>query len=129
MQHIRDNLALLKAGEAKFGRAIFTHSERRKEELGRELSNAAQISMKCGVISKEEELRFKKTVFRITKGNSLLTCVPFSELFTNLLESEQTRVVFYILYPGSRDSYLDQKLTRLIENFSDAKYHLPQTEH
>lgn len=41
--------------------------------------------MKCGVIKLEEELRFKKTVFRITKGNSLVTCIPFSELFTNLL--------------------------------------------
>lgn len=51
MHHFRDNLALLKAGEAKFGRAIFTHSERRREELGRGLAKASQISMKCGVIS------------------------------------------------------------------------------
>jgi hypothetical protein len=66
------------------------------------------------VINLEEELRFKKTIFRITKGNCLITCVPFREVFTNLLPAEENRVAFYVLFPGGPDSYLDKKIARLI---------------
>jgi hypothetical protein len=64
------------------------------------------MNFKCGVINVDEELRFKKTVFRITKGNSLVSCLPFRDLFTNVLESDQPRVAFFVLFPGRNDSYL-----------------------
>jgi V-type H+-transporting ATPase subunit a len=92
------------------------------------LLHGARMSFKCGVIKLDEELRFKKTVFRITKGNSLVECVPFRELFANLLPAEENRVAFFVLFPGRSDSYFDRKLSRLIENFSEGIYELPNSE-
>ena len=40
--------------------------------MGRSLVVGSKISYKCGVIKLEEELRFKKTIFRITQGNSVV---------------------------------------------------------
>lgn len=114
MQNYRDNLAIIHAGEKMYGRSFFTHREQRSEELGRGLLHGARMNFKCGIINIEEELRFKKTVFRITKGNSLVTCVPFPQLFENLSDSEKSKVAFFILFPGRNDSYLDKKLTRLV---------------
>jgi hypothetical protein len=77
MQSYRNNLAVIHAGEKMFGRSFFTHREQRAEELGRGVLHGARMNFKCGVISVDEELRFKKTVFRITKGNSLVSCLPY----------------------------------------------------
>lgn len=86
MQQYRDNVAILQGGEQQFGRSFFTVRSR-KEEVGREVvtKGDSKISYKCGVIKLDEELRFKKTVFRITKGNSLVNCIPFNKIYTNLL--------------------------------------------
>ena len=37
-------------------------------------------------------------------------------------------MAFFVLYPGAEGSYLDSKLQRLIENFCEDKYELPQNE-
>jgi V-type H+-transporting ATPase subunit a len=113
----------------KFGRSFFTHREQRSSELGRGLLQAgSHMSFKCGVIGVDEELRFKKTVFRITKGNSVVSCVPFCDLFPHLLPAEEKKVAFFILFPGNVGSYFDRKLSRLIENFSEGVYELPNNE-
>lgn len=52
------------------------------------LVEGSKINYKCGVIKLEDEIRFKKTIFRISKGNSLVQCIPFSDLFDNLLPEE-----------------------------------------
>ena len=77
MQLYRDNLALLLAGEARFGRALFTQRDRRVRELALGLMGASQLNYRCGVVPLAQEQSLNKTVFRITKGNSILACVPF----------------------------------------------------
>ena len=96
--------------------------------MGQALVTGSKISYQCGVIKLDEEQRFKRTVFRITKGNSLVVCIPFSDLFVSLVAGEENRVVFFVLYPGGADSYLDRKLTKLVENFCQGKYELPENE-
>lgn len=58
----------------------------------------------------------------------MVSCVPFSQLFPHLLPAEETRVAFFVLFPGIVGSYLDTKITRLIENFSEGVYELPTSE-
>lgn len=50
----------------------------------------------------------------MTKGNSIVHCIPFDKILDNLILAEQPRVAFFILYPGGADSYLTNKLQKLI---------------
>lgn len=73
-----------------------------------------KVSYKVGVIQAEEELRFKRTIFRITKGNCFVFCIPFSEIFEKLLKDEENKTVFFLLFPGLNGSYLEHKIDKLI---------------
>lgn len=129
LQFYRENIAIIRAGEKAFGRSIFTRNEQRTSELGHQLLQTdVRVHFRCGVIMLEEETRFKKTIFRITKGNSLVNCIPFSTIFDNLLDNEKTKAVFFVLFPGRQESYFESKVTRLVDNFSNKHYELPNSE-
>lgn len=51
------------------------------------MKDTTKVSFKTGVINGNEEIRFKRMVFRITKGNCMIKTIHFDEIFENLLES------------------------------------------
>ena len=57
------------------------------DELGQVfLRDVTRVSFKTGILNAEDELRFKKTVFRITKGNCLINCIHFDDIFEHTTE-------------------------------------------
>jgi hypothetical protein len=78
----RENLAIIRAGEKKFGRAFFTSSQSRMDELGSVfMKSVSKVGFRTGIINADDEIRFKRTIFRITKGNCLAECIHFDEIF------------------------------------------------
>lgn len=73
INNYRENLAIIRSGEKKFGRAFFTNSQSRIDELGQVfMRNVSKVGFKTGIIGADDEIRFKRTIFRITKGNCLI---------------------------------------------------------
>lgn len=74
----RENMAIIRGGEKNYGRGFFTNSQQRIDELGQVfMKDISKVSFKSGVLDGSEEMRFKKTVFRITKGNCLIHTIHF----------------------------------------------------
>ena len=48
------------------------------------MKDVTKMSFKTGIIDAVDEIRFKRTVFRITKGNCLIECIHFDEIFEQL---------------------------------------------
>jgi hypothetical protein len=118
LDHYRENLAIIKSGETKFGRSFFTNSQSRIDELGHIfMKDVTKMSFKAGIIDGSDEMRFKRTVFRITKGNCLVECIHFDDIFQGLQETEKTKMVFFVLYPAQQDNYLDRKITKLVQTY------------
>lgn len=84
----RENMAIIRGAEKNYGRGFFTNSQQRIDELGQVfMKDTARVSFKTGVIDGSEELRFKKTVFRITKGNCLVHTIHFDDIYESLQEN------------------------------------------
>ena len=49
------------------------------------MKDTTKVSFKTGVIDAKEEIRFKRMVFRITKGNCMIKTIHFDEIFESLL--------------------------------------------
>ena len=86
-------------------------------------SERVEYNYLCGVIDKADELRFKKTVFVASKGNSFVVMTSFDELFDDpeLSQEIRNRDVYYILYPGRKGSVIHKKLNRLVDNYTEKK--------
>lgn len=88
INNFRENLAIIRAGEKKFGRAFFTSSQSRMDELGSVfMKSSTKVAFRTGIINADDEIRFKRTIFRITKGNCLAECIHFDDIFEELQES------------------------------------------
>lgn len=83
------------------------------------------MSFKTGVINAIDEIRFKRTVFRITKGNCLVECIHFSDIFEQLQEDEKNKMTFFVLFPAQQDNYLDRKITKLTQTYCEQTYDIP----
>ncbi len=38
---------------------------------------------------------------------------------------EDQKLVFFVLYPAQEETYLDRKISRIVQNFSDKDYEFP----
>ncbi len=82
MNNYRQNLAIIRSGEKKYGRAFFTNSQSRIDQLGQVfMRNVSKVGYKTGILNTKDEIRFKRTIFRITKGNCLIECIHFDDIF------------------------------------------------
>lgn len=50
------------------------------------LKTISKVGFKAGIINITEEIRFKRTIFRITKGNCLVECIHFADIFEQVQE-------------------------------------------
>jgi hypothetical protein len=62
---------------------------------------------------------FAKTTFRITKGLSYLKLTPFSEILEKVSEKEKQKSVYFLIFPGKKNDYLEKKLMKLISNYHE----------
>lgn len=81
------------------------------DELGSVfMKSSAKVAFRTGIINADEEIRFKRTIFRITKGNCLAECIHFDDIFEELQESEKIKMVFFVLYPSQGENYFERKI-------------------
>jgi|JI6StandDraft_1071083.scaffolds.fasta_scaffold01168_5 hypothetical protein len=64
------------------------------------------VSYKCGILIKDEEQRFQRMVFRMSKGNAYTNFVPVESVFSSDLPEMANKSVFFILFPSRDMLYL-----------------------
>lgn len=69
----------------KFGDSFLTDSVGRFDSINLEFSvhdmGSSKINMKAGVIKIKDEMILKRTIFRISRNNSFVFFVPYSDIF------------------------------------------------
>ncbi|CAK83777.1 unnamed protein product (macronuclear) [Paramecium tetraurelia] len=76
-----------------------------------------------GVILKEDEMRFKRIIFRITKGNIHVDIMDIQEHFIQQDRRIVQKCVFMLIYPNG--DLTQKKIQRVIESFSCNKFDIP----
>ncbi|KAL4468898.1 hypothetical protein ABPG72_009168 [Tetrahymena utriculariae] len=98
-------------------------SEEGKEEEN-PLASASKLFYITGTINKEDNLRFKKIIFRTTKGNSWVFTseIPYDQ--GEFKEGFQ-KSVFIVAFSGG-SGILKSKLNRVCDSFNASKYSMPR---
>lgn len=91
-------------------------------------SRGTKLNYLAGTIELSDEMRFKRMIFRITKGNSWTFFGdyknkddPQSSQEDEYLSKLSKRKVFIIVYQGGELEILKTKLNKLCESFGAAK--------
>ncbi|CAD8080250.1 unnamed protein product [Paramecium sonneborni] len=91
-----------------------------------------------GVIDKEEEVRFKRIIFRVTKGNAWVQIMDLNneEVHNSMRKSfhlnqdktQQPRCLYVIVYPGMEEqSSLKMKLMKVCDSFNRQRIEYPNS--
>jgi len=110
--------------------------EERKMDLGMRGGENIRFTYLAGVINKEDSLRFKRILFRMTRGMVWTTLMdierPQTEAekndFDHLMDtSSETKLktVFLIVYQGGAHAMMAGKLNKICDSFGASKYGLP----
>lgn len=140
-----ENKAVLHKGSQILGQSFFQPKDYVAEGAvnlhGKDYDDikAFQMNVKfnqiVGVISKPDEIRFKRTVFRVTKGNVWINMVDIDEEVLQakdkIIDAKDQhkiiRVVFVVVYPGGFGSnIIKNKLRKICEAFGTANYQFPE---
>jgi V-type H+-transporting ATPase subunit a len=90
------------------------------------LAGLVAISYLAGTIDKEEQYRFKKMVYRATRGKAL---THFADIYQQELKSytgkikERPRVVYVILF--QEGAHVREKLLRICDSFLGQRFDIP----
>lgn len=86
----------------------------------------------AGVVSKEEAQRFKKTVFRVTRGNHWTFMADINIKLPNHDTGKETKEVkeitktaFIVFYQGGEHDVIKSKLNKVCDAFGTSKFILP----
>lgn len=78
------------------------------------------IERVAGVVKSDEVARFRKLIFRATKGKSFM----FTEQYADPEEPTQMRSVYIITYYDG--AHTRDKIYRICDSFSGQRYNLPE---
>ncbi len=110
--------------------------EERKFDLSLRGSENIRFTYLAGVIDKEDSLRFKRILFRMTRGMVWTTLMdidrPQTEAekndFDHLIDTSseaKLKTVFLIVYQGGSHEMMAKKLNKICDSFGASKYGLP----
>ena len=92
-----------------------------------QMSYNPQFAVLTGVVEKQDVLRFKRMVFRATRGNSLTLSVDVEQKLHDAKNEEGIeKSVFLILYPGKGGEIIESKLMRICDSFGAHRYNVPK---
>ena len=86
-------------------------------------SNIIKVSNIIGTIGMDEKERFKKLVFRATRGNALTHFKDFEKPVIDYFGNSVMKSVYVIMFPEGEA--IREKLTRLCDSFLGEKYEIP----
>ena len=95
-------------------------TDKTKEVSGMEFSNI------CGVVAREDQDRFARTVFRASRGNTFTHFQEIPELL-NCGGKQVEKSVFVIYFQGGHSTSLYEKILKICSSFSVSFYDWPLT--
>ncbi|CAK75560.1 unnamed protein product (macronuclear) [Paramecium tetraurelia] len=135
-----EHKSVLLKGEALLGQSFFQPANYVAEGYvnlqGKELDDikilqgSVKFNYLVGVINKEDQIRFKRIIFRITKGNAWMNTMDIESdqiVDTKNDDAKIIKSVFVVVYPGGGGSnVITNKLNKICESFQVAKYTFPE---
>lgn len=92
------------------------------------LDVSSQFTKIAGVIHKKDIERFKRMVFRASRGNALSMFAEIEEpLKDPVTEEAVEKVVFYIVIRGDMEGALGSKLLKICDSFGAVKVFIPNS--
>ena len=99
-----------------------------REAFGQE-AGVSMFSRLAGIIDKEDINRFKRMVFRVTRGNALTMFYDVEERIKDPKTDEVVeKSVFFILYRGDLEGVLSGKLGRICDTLGIRRYAVPMDQ-
>jgi V-type H+-transporting ATPase subunit a len=109
-----------------------SHSRDRGNDLTQPLT-ARILKAQAGVIPSDQQVRFARTIFRATRGNTFAHYSPIAEPVVDPKTGTKVqKSVFVILFQGmqdSKESALHEKVRKLCQTFGVNAYDWPDTHH
>lgn len=103
--------------------------KRAKETFGEGGMGFSLFKRLAGIIDKEDITRFKRMIFRVTRGNALTVFYDVEEQLrdpkTDLVLQKS---VFFILYQGDEQSVVSNKLARICDTIGIRRYDVPSDQ-
>ncbi|EGR28846.1 v-type ATPase 116kda subunit family protein, putative [Ichthyophthirius multifiliis] len=130
-KYLKENhLVLLKAIEL-IGDSFFESSDRyldnqNQQQFTNDQIKGGLLNKICGVINSDDQVRFSKMLFRLTRGNILM---KMSDLDTEqslkginnkqqqLQKQQKKRTVFFIVFQGQQGGIIHSKVNRMCDAF------------
>lgn len=85
----------------------------------------------CGVISREEQERFARTIFRASRGNTFVHFEEIPEELPDMKTGSGRKIeksVFVIFFQGNSSTSLYDKIYKICQSFSVSFYSWPETK-
>ncbi|EGR27623.1 v-type ATPase 116kda subunit family protein, putative [Ichthyophthirius multifiliis] len=79
-----------------------------------------------GTIDIQDTLKFKKLIFRLTKGNNWTDFINFDQQKITFKGKCTQKSVFVSLIPGSSQGFINSKVQRLCDSIGIQRYNYPQ---
>ena len=80
----------------------------------------------AGIIENEDIIRFKRMVFRITRGNALSVFYEVNQVDGDIKnKSDEKKSVFFIMYQGDQSGNISNRLGRICDTIGIRRYPIP----
>jgi V-type H+-transporting ATPase subunit a len=94
------------------------------------INSSVRLAFIAGTIHKEDALRFKRIVFRVTRGNTWTTLHDIELAGNNQIidtgtEKPALKTVFLIVYQGGSDVF-KSKLQKICDSFGATRFDIPE---
>jgi V-type H+-transporting ATPase subunit a len=105
------------------------------------ISRDIRFQYMAGTINREDSDRFKRIIFRVTRGMTWTALIDIEQARNNnerndlnhLLENAAGNIVdktvFFIVFQGGAHEMMRNKLNKICESFSAARYNIPEDPH
>lgn len=117
MAFYKENIAIVGAGEKLYGPAFYSLADSEEGPVNySSMFETSKFRFRALVVDTQDLFKIQKAVYRITRNNTLINQVPYSEIFVPQPGVDlSNKTVMFIFYPSSKEKQLDRKITKLIE--------------
>ena len=87
----------------------------------------SELNFICGVIKAEDDMKFKRMLFRASRGRAIPTFFDLT-IENRALKIKQEKRIFIIFLQGHQNSILFQKMINICDIFGASRFNIPQKE-
>ena len=86
-----------------------------------------EINIISGVIKAEDDMRFKRMIFRASRGRAIPSFFDLT-IKNETLNTKQEKKIFTIFYQGGADNILLSKIYKICDVFTASRFEIPKRE-